>query len=127
MINKRARREPVEFVEKRQYTETELRDFDQKIQRFWGETHQVNLANGFSGPARKFHHEELHVAFGAARKVERGVKSDGTPHFYYLYNPERQETFVNLWNQYESWMQKKDWIENKENAQLEQMASAVPF
>lgn len=117
----------VDFVEERKYTDIELNDFHNKIQRFWGEPREVNLPNGFSGTARGFNHEELAVAFGAARKVQQGSKPDGSLHFYYLYNPDRYRVLLNLWKQYESWLQKKDWIENKENAQLEQIAEQVPF
>lgn len=105
----------------RVYSDYELKDFHQKIQRFWDAPREVVLPKGMSGTAQKFRHEDLHVAYGAARKVPHGKT------FVYQYNSERYEQFCNLWNQYESWKQKQDWIENKRTEELEKVAEQIPF
>ena len=124
--DKKAEKE-FEAIPDRIYTHVELQDFHNKIQRFWDEPREVVLDKGMSGTARRFRYEELHVAYGAARKVEQGKKVDGSPVYYYLYNSERNRQFNNIWNQYESWRQKQDWIENRENVQLEKIAEEIPF
>lgn len=108
----------------RTYLDHELRDFHNKIQRFWDEPREVNavvFGKKVEGKAQKFRHEDLHVAYGAARKVPHGK------HFVYQYNHERYEQFNNLWSQYESWRQKQDWIENKNIEELGKVAEEIPF
>lgn len=90
----------------RVYTETELQNFHIKIQKFWDPPQEVNLQGGWSGTAQKFRHEDLHVAYGSARKVQHGKG------FVYLYNSRHKE-FQNLWEQYVEWRQKQDWIETE--------------
>jgi hypothetical protein len=92
----------------RVYSEVELQDFHNKVQRFWREPKEVVLSNGLSGTAQKFDHEELAVAFGAARRVAHGVSH------VYQYNSERNEKLQVLWGQYVEWRKKKDWIVNKQ-------------
>lgn len=116
MLNKSGKRDDVENFEvpPRIYTDLEIQDFHHKIQRFWDEPREVSLPGGMSGTARKFRHQDLAVAYGAARKVEQGE------HSHYLYNSERSMQFNNLWKQYEDWMQKQDWIEqNLNNAEVQ--------
>lgn len=104
------------------YADHELKDFHTKIQRFWDEPREVSLPNGMSGTAQKFRHQDLHVSFGAARKVEHGKKH------IYQYDGERYEVFNNLWKQYEDWQRKQDWIDNKNlEALVQQEANGVPF
>src|SRR3990167_11002675 len=94
----------------RVYLDHELRDFHNKIQKFWDEPREVNeivFGRKVEGKAQKFRHEDLHVAYGAARKVQHGKV------YVYQYNSERYGQFNNLWKQYEDWQQKQDWIENK--------------
>lgn len=127
MINKLAKykEQAMEDFSKPQriYSDMELQDFHNKIQRFWDEPREVVLPRGMSGTARKFRHEDLHVAFGAARKVLVGSK------FVYQYNSDRYEVFNNLWSQYEEWRKRQDWIGDKRAEDLEKMASEsdVPF
>lgn len=121
MINKNAKKESLEeMFEPRVYQPNELRDFHQKIQKFWGEPREVRLDDGMSGTAQKFNHQELAVAFGAARKVKHGIG------YVYLYN-DRNKDLVNLWNQYEDWRKKQDWVEDKKTEELEQIANEIPF
>lgn len=108
-------------IPERVYTDTEIRDFHQKIQRFWGEPRQVEVSKVGPGTAQKFDHEALAVAYGAANKVQHGLK------FVYLYNSERYRQFANLWNSYEAWRKKQDWIENKRGEDMEKIAESVPF
>ena len=94
-------------VPQRTYSDHELQDFHTKIQRFWDEPREVRgeaFGRKLEGTAQKFRHEDLHVAYGAARKVQHGKQ------FIYQYNSERYAQFNNLWSQYESWRQKQDWI-----------------
>src|SRR3990167_4654186 len=105
------------------YSNMELQDFHNKIQRFWDEPREVNeivFGRKVEGKAQKFRHEDLHVAYGAAVKVKHGLTH------VYLYN-DRYGAFCNLWSQYESWRQKQDWIENKQNEELEKVAEQIPF
>ena len=122
-------REKDEFdaVPARVYTDEEIRDFHSKIQIFWDGSREVFLDKGMGGLAQKFRHEVLHVAYGAARRVEQGKKEDGSPVFHYLYNPERYEEFENLWTQYEVWRKKQDWIKDKQMEGYEQTAEQIPF
>lgn len=106
---------------KRIYSDSELQDFHNKIQKFWDAPREVELEGGMSGTAKKFRHQDLHVAFGAARKVQQGNKSR------YLYDSERFNQFNNLWDQYEDYMKKQDWIENKRVEELEKVATEVSF
>lgn len=108
------------------YSDHEIQDFHNKIQKFWDEPREVNtvaLGVAVKGNAQKFRHEDLHVAFGATRKVAHGKT------FSYQYNSDRYGVFNNLWKQYEGWRQKQDWIGNKQAEELEKMAneSDVPF
>lgn len=105
----------------RLYSDQELQDFHNKIQKFWDTPRQVILAEGMSGPAQKFRYEDLIVSYGAARKIKHGRT------FVYQYNSERYNEFSNLWNQYEEWQKKQDWIESKQNEGLEKMAEEIPF
>ena len=118
----------LEKITKRTYSEAELRDFHQKIQRFWDEPREINavvFGRKIDGQAQKFRHEDLHVAYGAARKVQHGTV------FVYQYNSERYAQFNNLWSQYEDWRKKQDWIEGKRGEELdklaEQSSEQVPF
>lgn len=105
----------------REYTDTELRGFHDQIQRFWDAPREVVLARGMSGTAQSFRHQDLHVAYGAARKILHGKQ------FVYQYTSERYREFCNLWDQYESWRGKQDWIDMKQAEQLEGMAEQIPF
>lgn len=101
-----------DFPSERTYSDSELRDFHEKIQRFWEEPR--TLEDG--SIAQRFAHQRLHVAFGAAREVKVG---SGT---YFLYN-ERHRAFSALWRQYEDWRRKQNWKEGREIEEFEQMAS----
>ena len=111
-------------VPQRIYSDHELKDFHNKIQKFWvGEPRELNsVAFGvkIEGLAQKFDHEELAVAFGAAIKVKHGKG------YVYLHN-ERSKVLQNLWKQYEGWRQKQDWIGEKNVERLEVMAEEIPF
>ncbi len=103
----------------RAYSEVELTQFHNKIQRFWDAPREVNevvMGRKIEGVAQKFRHEDLHVAFGAAIKVQHG-----TTHRY-LYNQERYEVFTNLWRQYEDWRRKQDWIADQRALELARTA-----
>ena len=123
MINKKAQKEAlVAFDEiKRDYTDTELREFHTNIQKFWGEPRTVTVRVLGSGVAQKFDHEALAVAYGAARKVD-----SGSGRFHYLYGAERYRQLNNIWNQYEAWRKKQDWIADK-NAEESAKSAGVPF
>lgn len=128
MINKLAKYKKQEIedfsVPQRIYSNHELQDFHKKIQKFWDEPREVRgevFGIKLEGTAQKFRHQDLHVAYGAARKVQHGKTH------VYQYNAERYEQFENLWKQYESWRQKQDWIENKQNEELEKTAEQIPF
>lgn len=125
MINKRAQRkqaqEDFDAIPMRVYAESDLQDFHKKIQRFWSEPREVVLSKGMSGTAQKFDHDALAVAYGAARKVDSGAGK-----FHYLYSPERYGQLNNLWNQYDAWRKKQDWISNK-NAEESAKSAGVPF
>jgi len=113
-----------EFDAPRIYTDTELRDFHQKIQKFWDEPREVNgeaFGKRINGVARRFRHYDLHVAYGAAKKVRHGQ------HDVYLYIPDRYHQFENLWQQYEDWRKKQEWIENKNLEALDNIAEEIPF
>ena len=123
MIDKGKKEVPIdEMFEARKYSDYELQDFHNKVQKFWSEPREVELKDGMFGIAQKFNHPELHVAFGAAIKVKHGLGC------VYLYN-ERYKDFVNLWGQYESWRGKQDWIAGKNAEGYAQIASEsqVPF
>ena len=113
-----------EAIPDRIYTHVELQDFYNKIQKYWDEPREVELKDGMSGIAQKFRHDDLHVAYGTARKVD-----SGGGRFHYLYSPERNRQFNVLWNQYESWQRKQDWIEKKESEAMSEIAEqeSVPF
>lgn len=117
--------DPAGIFNPRVYTESELKDFHNKIQKFWDEPRELNGVSvagmTVSGTAQKFRHEDLHVAYGAARKVQHGKT------FVYQYNSERYAQFNNLWSQYEEWRKKQDWIENKNLEALEKTAEEIPF
>jgi hypothetical protein len=99
MINKNEKKPvaDIEIFEPRQYSNAELQNFHDKIQRFWS--------------GNKFLHEELHVAYGIAWKEERGKKADGTPACYYFYNHDGYEQFADLWRQYERWKFNQQYVE----------------
>lgn len=110
--------DPAQIFAPRIYTRFELEDFHQKIKRFRGEPR--TLEDGTV--AQKFDHQALQVAYGACRKVESGAGK-----FHYLYDSERFLALDNLWNQYEDWRRKQDWIDNKRSEGLEKIAEEVPF
>lgn len=126
----RNRDELAESFQARKYNDHELENFHNKIQRFWDEPREV-VVPGWDGPqiARKFRHEDLHVAFGAAKKVEHGVNSDKQQVYKYMYNSDRYTSFANLWRQYEDWQRKKDWIYAQNTPTLTKMSeeAEVPF
>lgn len=104
----------------RVYSDHELRDFHQKIQKFWDEPREVILEGGLSGTAQKFRHQDLHIAYGAAKKVLHRNKP------VYLYN-DRHKDFCVLWGQYEDWRKKQDWIAEKQTENLTSLAEGVNF
>ncbi len=108
----------------RVYSEPELMDFHRKIQRFYDEPYVIDKpGTPVDGKvARKFRHEDLHVAFGAARKVEKGKREDNTIIYSYLYNPERFDVFNNLWQQYVDYQNKQAWIEHQQAKDRARMA-----
>lgn len=120
-------------IPKRLYTEEELKDFDQKIQKFWDEPRIIGgheaagsiSAKGIEGKeARKFRYNALAVAYGAFVKRVEGDKT------YYLVvrhdgdGPSRFEQFDNLMKQWEWWKQGLDW--KREYAQQKQAESYNP-
>ncbi len=103
----------------RTYSDHELERFHTKIQRFQEPAREISdteiggrVFKG--GIAQKFRYEDLHVAFGAAKKVEHGRDPKGVILYKYLYVPDRYEVFNNLWRQYEDWRRKQDWIADKQ-------------
>lgn len=105
----------------RVYSDSELRDFHDKIQKFWEEPREVDLPGGMGGTAQRFAHQRLHVALGAAKEVKHG---NTTVH---LYNDRYKDVFVNLWSQYEDWKRKQDWIADKRAEELAGLDHQVPF
>ncbi len=109
----------------RQYTEAELMDFHRKIQKFYDEPYTIDRPTNLAihgKTARKFRYEDVHVAFGAARKVEKGKREDGSTIYAYLYNPERLDVFNNLWQQYVDYQNKQAWIEHQQAMDRARMA-----
>ena len=134
MINKLAKykEQALEDFSKpeRVYSDTELRDFHNKIQKFWDAPREVNavaFGKKVEGVAQKFRFEDMAVAYGAARKVEQGKKPDGSPVVYYLYEPIRNRQLDNIWKQYEDWQKKQDWIDNKNSEGYEKLAEQIAF
>lgn len=108
-----------ELFEARKYSEAELKDFHQKIQRFWLEPR--TLEDGTV--AQKFDWDALAVSFGACRWVPG---ANGGRHL--MANSERYAALVNLWDQYRDFRSKRDWVEERKNEELEMMAlSAKTF
>lgn len=106
---------------KRTYSDSELKEFHEKIQKFWGDPRI--LENGET--ARKFYWEELGVNYGAFSRWNKrdrfndNVKAlemvkDGH-HFTYMAvagpdgSGKRFHQFINLWDQYNWWLSGNDW------------------
>jgi len=108
-IQKQSKTSPIPPT--RTYSDSELQDFHQKIQRF----KRVPRTLPTGVVAQKFDHEALHVAYGAARTSPHGKT------IVYLYNPERYRQFVSLWDQYQWFMMGKEG--RKEAAEHHQLTS----
>lgn len=124
-------------IQARTYSDTELRDFHNKTQRFYKEKTRTD---GSSVKILDFN--ELAVAFGAFSKTDAGggrfyyraiakekiVKKNRAGETYLdTEHPTRYEQLANLWSQYEDWQRKQDWIENKNVEALQETASQIPF
>lgn len=107
-----------ELFAPRQYADYELKDFHEKIQRYWDAPRR--LENGTT--AQKFRWNDMAVAFGALRKV-----SGSNSGFHYLAHPDRYDILANLWKQYENWRGKQDWVEGKKTEVLSETAQGIPF
>jgi hypothetical protein len=115
-----------ETPQERVYSSQELERFHSLIQKFYeSKTIQNPNAEDFGQTYLVLNHQKLHVAYGACRPVEHGVRHDGTPMVYYFYNSERYNQFNNLWKQYEEHRRKLDWIADKENERLQEMAQVA--
>lgn len=123
MINKKAKQE-VEWEEPpRPYSESELLDFHQKIQRFWGEPRTLSQEVYGGKIAQRFNWEEMAMAYGACRKVQHGLK------YIYLYNQDgkRDRELNNLWKQYLDYLRRKDYGEQKRLEELDKVAEEMAF
>lgn len=103
----------------RMYNDAELKDFHRKIQRF-----TVMKTPEEGEPYKILDFNELAVAFGAFSKTPGpdGVMyyralggSTGETKRYYILN--------NLFNQYQDWQRKQDWVEIKRLETFEAMVS----
>lgn len=102
-----------ELFEARKYSDVELRDFHNKIQRFWCEPR--TLASGEM--AQKFDWDALAVSFGACRWVPGAA---GGKHL--MATSERYAALVNLWDQYKDFRTLQDWKLERESERLELMS-----
>lgn len=82
-----------ELFADRVYTEVELQDFHNKIQRFYEEK-ETSEGEKF----RRFNYDKFAIAFGALREHPGPM---GKP--YLLSTPDRYRQMVNLMNQYDRW------------------------
>lgn len=105
----------VEAPVERTYSEQELERFHNLIQKFY-EPHTIQNPEreDFGQTYLVLNWQKLHVAYGACKALEQGVKEDGTPMYYYFYN-DKYEKFNVLWKQYESYRQKQDWMASRQN------------
>ena len=137
MINKSGRRTRAdkefddfgkEPVVERTYSDRELQDFHNKIQKYHEpKTIQNPNAEDFGQTYLILNFNKLAVAFGAFRIVEQGTDPEGKPVKYYLSTPERYLQLNNLWKAYEDWRKKMDWVAEKEAERLEQVSETVAF
>lgn len=117
----------IEFDAMRVYTDAELLDFHNKIQRFYepktihdpsskdcGKTYQI------------FNYDKFGVAYGALVEREGAF---GQIHYLAVdgSHPTRYEQMWNLLDQYWSWVKKQDWIENKKLESYAKLEEEVPF
>ena len=132
MINKSGRRTRAdkefddfgkEPVVERTYSDRELQDFHNKIQKYHEpKTIQNPNAEDFGQTYLILNFNKLAVAFGAYREVDG---SNGAK--YYLSTSERYLQLNNLWKQYEDYRRRLDWMADKEAERLEQVAETVAF
>ena len=115
-----------EPVVERVYGDSELEKFHQLIQKYHEPyTIQNPKAEDFGQTYLILNHQKLHVAYGACRAVEQGIKPDGSPMVYYFYNSERYNQFNTLWKQYEEYRKKLDWIADREAERLQEVAQVA--
>lgn len=104
---------------KRIYSNVELRDFEAKIQRFYEEKEidgeKVMILN----------RDKLMVAFGAYTVTEYMGKPYYRANGGVDGNCARFHAFNNLWNQYDSYLQRRDFAKEQDAKQHAQMALAV--
>lgn len=106
----------------RKYTELELRDFGNKIKKFY-EDHTLNDGTVVS----ILNWDRMAVAFGGYTVIEYQNKP------YYRINAgidgtcERYNKLLNLWEQYQDFMRKGDWIEARRAEDMEKMAEEQPM
>lgn len=118
-----------DFDPPRIYSESELKDFHQKIQRFY-----VPKTLSTGEVITKFLHNDFAVAYGAM------VKNKGADSVWQYAIPnrtkvgenemegrKRYEQMSNLLKQHEDWKRKNEWVENKKVEELEKMANEIPF
>ena len=111
MYKKETKEANVQPVAYRKYSETELADFDSKLQKYYsdylasdGKTYRILDKKGLS------------FAFGATNKDGDIILDD------FSVPPNRQEQLDNLLNQHNWWRNKGKWIENKKLEGLEKVA-----
>jgi len=131
MINKKARtRADKEFddfgkepVVERVYSDKELQDFHNLIQKYHEpKTIQNPNAEDFGQTYLILNFNKLAVAFGAYREVDG---SNGAK--YYLSTSERYLQLNNLWKQYEDYRRKLDWVADREAERIGQISESVAF
>jgi len=104
----------------RVYTDTELRDFHKKIQKFYKDK---TLSTGEQ--IKVLDQEEFAVAFGAYTKTVVGksvyYRAAGGPNG----NTDRLVVMYKLLEQYDDWRRKQDWIDNERLKELDLTANAI--
>lgn len=104
----------------RKYTELELKDFGNKIMKFY-EDHTLTDATIVS----ILNWDKMAVAFGAYTVIDY----QGKP--YYRINAgsdgtcERFNKLNNLWDQYQDFLRRTDWIANKRAEEYQKLAEEV--
>lgn len=102
-----------ELFEARKYSDFELKNFHNKIQRFWLEPR--TLEDGTV--AQKFDWDALAVSFGACRWVPGAGAGK-----HLMATSERYAALVNLWDQYRDFRTLQDWKLERETERLELMS-----
>lgn len=109
----------IRMIEKRVYTEAELKDFHNKIQKFYEED---SLTNGEI--IRVLNRKKLLQAFGAIGPTGGIILTNIVRNKYGSIEsydkPTRQETFDNLWDQYIWWKGGLDWKKEMYNKKQEE-------